>query len=125
MLAAITGFQGVLSRSTANSAFVSQSGQLAPLPDIKKTFAEDPESSQRNRISGAIASVHKSVGFQAAVDSNSPSSKIPPAHYGLLLGQDVTLFGYDMPALEAKFEYSQVFPIFGPLWHGSLARNWR
>ena len=39
----------------------------------------------------------------------------PKKVFNLLLGKDVELFTYDLPKLEFNLEYSQFFPIFGPL----------
>ncbi|NEQ36297.1 MAG: hypothetical protein F6K40_08385 [Okeania sp. SIO3I5] len=40
----------------------------------------------------------------------------PGQVFGLLLGKPAVLVTYDMSPLEFDFEYSQDFPIFGPLW---------
>jgi Tol biopolymer transport system component/Ca2+-binding RTX toxin-like protein len=39
----------------------------------------------------------------------------PKKAFNLLLGKDVELFTYDLPKLEFNLEYSQFFPIVGPL----------
>jgi hypothetical protein len=39
----------------------------------------------------------------------------PSQVFGLLLGREATLIEYDMPALSFEFEYTQFFPVFGPL----------
>jgi Ca2+-binding RTX toxin-like protein len=44
-----------------------------------------------------------------------PIFEDPKKIFGLLLGKSPTLVGYDMPPLEFEFEWSQFFPIFGPL----------
>ena len=61
------------------------------------------------------AAFNSSVGFTGGGGFKFPILENPSSAFGLLLGQDVTLFGYDMPALEAQFEYSQFFPVWGPI----------
>ncbi len=39
----------------------------------------------------------------------------PTSLFGLLMGKDVTLVGYDMPAVNVSLSYSQFFPLLGPL----------
>ena len=44
-----------------------------------------------------------------------PIIENPSSLFGLLMGRDVTLVGYDMPAMGTALEYWQFFPIIGPL----------
>jgi hypothetical protein len=39
----------------------------------------------------------------------------PASLFGLLMGKDVALIGYDMPAVNISMPYSQFFPLLGPL----------
>ncbi|MBW2292071.1 MAG: hypothetical protein JRG94_07130, partial [Deltaproteobacteria bacterium] len=39
----------------------------------------------------------------------------PSQIFGLLTGQEVVLFGYDMPPLEFDFAFSASYPVYGPL----------
>ena len=61
------------------------------------------------------AAFNSSVGFSGGGGFKFPILENPSSAFGLLLGHDVTLFGYDMPALVAQFEYSQFFPVWGPI----------
>ena len=61
-----------------------------------------------------------STAFNASRNVNGGGFKFPiienpSSAMALLLGRDVTLFGYDMPAMGLEFTYSQYFPIIGPL----------
>ncbi|WP_406700164.1 SdrD B-like domain-containing protein [Singulisphaera sp. Ch08] len=69
--------------------------QIATQPELSTTFTTATD------ISGGAFSF--------------PILENPASAFALLLGQDATLFTYDMPALGFKFEYSQFFPIIGPL----------
>src|SRR5262249_978836 len=44
-----------------------------------------------------------------------PVLKDPASLFKVLLGQDVTLVTYVLPRLDFNFDYSQFFPIIGPL----------
>ncbi len=46
---------------------------------------------------------------------NLPILDNPSTVFNLLLGKDVTLFTYTTPRLDFNLEYSQFFPIFGPI----------
>lgn len=57
-------------------------------------------------------------GVQGAGDGDLfrfPLLENPARALGLLLGRDVDLVLFDLPAFEAQFSYSQLFPIIGPL----------
>lgn len=90
-------------------------GQLTPKATIQKTFDEIQSQVASGGTAGQAAAFNKSVGFAGGGGFKFPILENPASAFGLLLGQDVTLFGYDMPALQAQFEYSQFFPIFGPI----------
>ena len=89
-------------------------GNLAAVTTVAKTFNEI-----KNQIDTS-APADQAAAFSSSVTATGggfrfPILENPSSAFGLLLGQDVTLFGYDMPALAAKFEYSQFFPIWGPI----------
>ena len=44
-----------------------------------------------------------------------PLIQNPKLAFGLLLGQNVPLFTFDMPTLRAEFQFDQFFSILGPL----------
>ena len=44
-----------------------------------------------------------------------PIIENPSSLFGLLMGKDVALVGYDMPAVNVSMPYSQFFPLIGPL----------
>src|SRR5262249_52334101 len=44
-----------------------------------------------------------------------PAIENPSSLFGVLMGKDVTLVGYDMPAVHFSLSYSQFFPLLGPL----------
>ncbi|MEZ6120468.1 MAG: calcium-binding protein [Pirellulaceae bacterium] len=76
--------------------------------DIVRQIDDSPQPAQ-------AAAFNSSVGFSGGGGFKFPLLENPSSAFGLLLGQDVTLFGYDMPALVAQFEYSQFFPVVGPI----------
>src|SRR5439155_9539027 len=45
----------------------------------------------------------------------------PLSAFGLLIGQDVTLFAYSMPVLVIGFDYKQTFQIFPPFLSASIS----
>ena len=53
--------------------------------------------------------------MSSTVDLVFPIFENPSSAFGLLLGQDVTLVTYQLPSLNFGFEWSQFFPIIGPL----------
>ncbi|MDV6029537.1 MAG: hypothetical protein F9B45_05405 [Phycisphaera sp. RhM] len=89
-------------------------GQLVP----KELQGIDFNSIQ-NQIN-TTASPSQSSSFQASLDVTGGGFAFPilenaAESFGMLLGQDATLFTYDMPPLGFGFDYSQFFPIVGPL----------
>ena len=66
---------------------------------------------------GAGASAQKKSFFSKL--TSTPGLTIgllqPSNIFKLLMGQQITIFDYDMPTLSLSFSYEQLFPIFGPL----------
>ncbi len=73
----------------------------------------------RNQINAAApAEMKTAFNTSTAVNGGGfkfPILENPSSAMALLLGRDITLFGYDMPELGMEFVYSQFFPIIGPL----------
>ena len=86
-----------------------------------------PALSFSSQLSGAGSSNAASVVKQFNTVHGSLSLPIlndPTSAFGILMGQNVTLFGYTMPALQFNFSYTQQFPISPPLYanlSGSLS----
>ncbi|MCA9049307.1 MAG: hypothetical protein KDA89_11300, partial [Planctomycetaceae bacterium] len=59
------------------------------------------------------------AGFEVPLLQN-PSGALQSTIIPLLLGKDATLFGYNMPALDFRFDYYQDFPIVPPFLKGSV-----
>ena len=72
--------------------------------DTPTTAALPTTNAKANAVTGKIGT--KPGSFQFPLLSN------PAAAFGLLTGQDVSLFEYDLPALDLQFLYEQAFPIF-------------
>ena len=92
----------------------SAAGSLMPKNVQARTLAAI--QSQIN----TTAPASMSTVFNTSRDVNGGGFKFPiidnpSSAMALLLGRDVTLFGYDMPAMGLEFTYSQFFPIIGPL----------
>lgn len=89
-------------------------GQVSAIPTLTQELSDIQEQiNTQSEAQGAAFS--SSVGFTGGGGFKFPILENPASAFGLLLGKDVTLFGYDMPALKAHFEYTQFFPIIGPL----------
>ncbi|HKK50418.1 MAG TPA: hypothetical protein VKA74_02470, partial [Myxococcota bacterium] len=99
----------------------------------------DPDadlSGTNDRASGDGRSIDDKLDEQAASDPSKrestnfvkklkntrgfafPILSDPSEVFGLLTGQEVTLFGFDMPPLEFDFSVTAFFPLFGPLGIG-------
>ena len=68
-----------------------------------------PASTQAIPHSGMRDDANTIPGFQIPILSN------PTSAFQLLLGHNVQLVTYQMPALNLNFQFSQFFPIIGPL----------
>jgi len=93
--------------STGSSAIKEidkPTGTEAPL-----TTASSTDSVADTKSKNLINSLKSSGSFSL------PLLTDPTQIFGLLTGDDVTLFAYDMNPLAFEFEYDQFFTIFGPL----------
>ncbi|MCA9197940.1 MAG: FG-GAP repeat protein, partial [Planctomycetales bacterium] len=100
---------GALAGSTRGS------GNLTAAVNAVQTFETIRSQIDASPQPAQAAAFNSSVGFSGGGGFKFPILENPSSAFGLLLGQDVTLFGYDMPALVAQFEYSQFFPVWGPI----------
>ncbi len=75
-----------------------------------------------NREPGRPASTNQTTNFVDKLKSTRgfkfPILDDPTQIFGLLTGEEVVLFGYDMPPLELDLSYTAFFPVFGPLGVG-------
>ncbi|MFO0888288.1 MAG: hypothetical protein U0790_03975 [Isosphaeraceae bacterium] len=95
-------------------------GGLVPIIDEAPSFGEivseirdaSPAQADVLDFSAGIKGVGGGFAFPFLADLQKSKGR---SAFRLLLGQDVTLFTYDMPPLGLDFVYSQFFPVLGPL----------
>ena len=102
---------GLLDSATAagglNSLIDGAGGVLNALNDLGSSSGS---SSQKT-----ISTLSGVVGGDSAGGFAFPFLQDPSQIFGLLTGQPADLVTYDLPGLFFEFEYSQFFPIYGPL----------
>jgi Ca2+-binding RTX toxin-like protein len=82
--------------------------------DLANVVQQDTDS----QLTGSAANFKTKLAALNAVPGGGiafPILQSPSSVFKLLIGQDVNLFTYDMPTLSANFEFSQFFPVLGPL----------
>ena len=82
--------------------------------DLANVVQQDTSS----QLTGQAANFKTKLADLNAVPGGGiafPLLQNPSSVFKLLIGQDVNLFTYDMPTLSATFEFSQFYPILGPL----------
>ncbi|ERT08669.1 hypothetical protein M595_1458 [Lyngbya aestuarii BL J] len=83
--------------------------QTESAPDLDRQLDDAPDGGSRNTQKANTNRILNNGNFDIPL-INNPFSAID-----LLLGKDVALFTYDLPALEVGFDVEQTFPIFGPI----------
>ncbi len=91
---------------------VDGNADLSDLHEDQGATATTTEPAEENETTGFVDKLKNTKGFAFPILSD------PSQVFGLLTGQEVVLFGYDMPAFELEFEYTQFFPLYGPLGIG-------
>ncbi|PLX94607.1 MAG: hypothetical protein C0619_02600, partial [Desulfuromonas sp.] len=89
-------------------------GYLNDIPDL---FGDNWFSGALSSLAGKAADIMGGLTEEAA-ETNPwafPILEDPMQVFGLLMGKPAVLVTYDMAPLEFEFEYSQFFPIYGPL----------
>jgi Ca2+-binding RTX toxin-like protein len=76
---------------------------------LDEQAAADPSKRESTSF---VNKLKNTKGFQFPILTN------PSEIFGLLTGQEITLFGYDMPPLDFDFSVTAFFPLFGPLGIG-------
>ncbi|MDB5319040.1 MAG: cya 2, partial [Phycisphaerales bacterium] len=82
--------------------------------DLSNVVQQDTNS----QLTGQAANFKTKLADLNAVPGGGiafPLLQNPSSVFKLLIGQDVNLFTYDMPTLQANFELSLFYPILGPL----------
>ncbi|MEM9217104.1 MAG: DUF4347 domain-containing protein [Cyanobacteria bacterium P01_F01_bin.150] len=78
-------------------------------PTFEQQLDNTPNAGSQGRQKSTTRRLLNNDSFDIPLISN------PFSAVDLLLGKDVALFTYDLPALEIGFEVDQSFPIFGPI----------
>ncbi|MDJ0517496.1 MAG: DUF4347 domain-containing protein [Trichodesmium sp. MO_231.B1] len=86
-----------------------EADQTDSAPDLDQQLDDAPDDGSRNTQKANTNRILNNGNFDIPLIDN-PFSAID-----LLLGKDVALFTYDLPALEVGFDVQQTFPIFGPI----------
>ncbi|XWK90017.1 MAG: calcium-binding protein [Phormidium sp.] len=91
----------------ANNFNLSTVNPTITLPTIP-TLSQMPTGSAEANFVSSFKSI-PGAGLQF------PILEDPKQAFNLFLGKDADLFKYDLPRFEFNFDYSQIFPILGPL----------
>lgn len=99
---------------------ISSTGSLSVgslLLDVSKLRNEDNRGKLQPAVGSSTTSVSPAaISIPEQLDGfRIPLIDEPSRAFALLLGRDVPLVTYDMPNLDFHFDYSQFFPIIGPL----------
>ncbi|MEA5540321.1 DUF4347 domain-containing protein [Limnoraphis robusta Tam1] len=86
-----------------------EADQTESAPDLEQQLDEAPDDGSGDIQKANTNRILNNDNFDIPL-INNPLSAI-----NLLLGKDVALFTYDLPALEVGFDVEQRFPIFGPI----------
>src|SRR6185436_3694277 len=90
---------------------MSSLGNVAP----NVTQAANPMNQFKNSGSASQKQAVKKLTETPGGGFSFPVLDNPSSLFGMLMGKDVTLVAYDMPAMSTTFEYWQFFPLIGPL----------
>ena len=90
---------------------------LTDLTGVTPNVTAPPIRSTSSRTPAPPSSARRRKKLTAAPGGGFvfPIIENPASLFGLLMGKDVTLVGYDMPAVDFSLSYSQFFPLIGPL----------
>ncbi|NES03226.1 MAG: DUF4347 domain-containing protein [Okeania sp. SIO2F4] len=86
-----------------------EADQTDSAPDLDQQLDDAPDDGSGDIQKANTNRILNNDNFDIPL-INNPFSAID-----LLLGKDVALFTYDLPALEVGFDVQQTFPIFGPI----------
>ena len=75
----------------------------------QKLDEQNAQDSRRGKSTSFVSKLANTRGFEFPILTD------PSQIFGLLTGQEVVLFGYDMPPLEFDFSFSASYPVYGPL----------
>jgi Ca2+-binding RTX toxin-like protein len=106
----------------AGTNFLNQTLTSSSIADVTgsiKKQTDDLAKSVQSEIAGAGSNTQSGQFNQLASLKHGkwafPIIQDPMQVFGLLMGKDADLITYDMPALIFNFNYSQFFPIVGPI----------
>ena len=107
------GKRGRMSPGPAGPDLPQAQLKLADLSNALNQEQEPPELDSKNKFSRTEGRFYIPIleGIDDGHTKQSPERLI----FNLLLGNDVPMFEYRVPKLKYEFEYSQFFPIIGPL----------
>lgn len=105
-------FELMADGSTMGTNPADKNADLGNLSKEQGATAVMTQPSQQNQTTGFVNKLKNTRGFKFPILSD------PTSIFGLLTGEEVVLFGYDMPVFELDLSYTAFFPLFGPLGIG-------